>query len=364
MPEQHGEKSQDPTPHRRQKAREEGQAARSQDLTSAALLLVGMAALLMSGGAVLDFLGRYTRRQLGGRAWLAADLDLAVVHWNDTAWEIARCLLPILGTLLIVAVLVNLAQVGFLFLPQKLAPDLTRLDPIKGLGRIFSLAGAMRLAFGVFKILVVGAVAFVSLYSQRDTILGLTGLALSESTLYLGQMLIWTTIKVAVALLVLAILDYAFQRWKHEQDLKMTTQEVREEMKNLEGDPQVAARRKAVQRQLVLNRLSTAVPKADVVVTNPTELAVAIQYEPATMAVPVVVAKGAGLVAQRIRRLALEHSIPVVEKKPLAQSLYRDVEINHPIPQDKYAAVAELLAYVYQLKGMGSREWGAGSNEN
>lgn len=351
MAEDNGEKSQDPTPHRRQKAREEGHVAKSQDLASAALLLAGMTALLMSGAGMVDFLGRYTHRQLGGEAWLRADLDFAMVQWNETIGELARYLLPILGVLLLAAIVVDMAQVGFLFLPQKLAPDLTRLDPLKGLGRIFSLPSAIRLAFGIFKILVVGAVAFAALYGQRDTILALTGLALSESTVYLTDILIWTTIKIAAALLVLAILDYGFQRWKHEQDLKMTTQELREEMKNLEGDPQIAARRRMVQRQLVLNRLSSAVPKADVVVTNPTELSVAIQYDPKTMAAPIVVAKGAGTLAQRIRKLALEHGIPIVEKKPLAQALYRDVEVNHPIPQDKYAAVAEVLAYVYQLKG-------------
>ena len=351
MAEDNGEKSQDPTPHRRQKAREEGQVAKSQDLASAALLLAGMTALLMSGAGMVDFLGRYMQRQLGGEAWLRVDLDFTMVQWNGTLGELARYLLPILGLLLLAAIVVDLAQVGFLFLPQKLAPDLTRLDPLKGLGRIFSLPSAVRLAFGIFKILVVAAVAFASLYGQSDTILALTGLALSESSVYLTEILIWTTIKIAAALLVLAILDYGFQRWKHEQDLKMTTQELREEMKNLEGNPQVAARRRAVQRQLVLNRLSTAVPKADVVVTNPTELSVAIQYDPHSMAAPIVVAKGAGTLAQRIRKLALEHGIPIVEKKPLAQALYRDVEVNRPIPQDKYAAVAEVLAYVYQLKG-------------
>jgi len=133
--------------------------------------------------------------------------------------------------------------------------------------------------------------------------------------------------------------------------LRMTPQEVREELKNLEGDPQILGRRRAVQRQLAAHRLTEAVPKADVVITNPTELAVAIQYDPKSMHAPVVVAKGAGLIAERIRRLAAEHRIPIIEKKPLAQALYRDVEVNHPIPQDRYAAVAEVLAYVYQLKG-------------
>jgi flagellar biosynthetic protein FlhB len=150
---------------------------------------------------------------------------------------------------------------------------------------------------------------------------------------------------------VLALFDFAFQKWKHEQDLKMTQQEVRDEMKNLQGDPQIIARRKAVQRQLALNRMGDSVPKADVVVTNPTELAIAIQYDPDKMKAPVVVAKGAGVLAQRIRRLALENNIPVVERKPLAQLLYKEVDVNHPVPDESYAAVAEVLAYVYQLKG-------------
>ncbi len=351
MPEQHGDKSQEPTPHRRQKAREEGHVAKSQDLGSAVLLLMGMLILLMLGGALIDCLGRYTVRQLGGGAPLAADLDSLVVEWNVTLLGLARYLLPVLGLTMLTAIAVNLAQVGFLFVPAKVSPDVSRLSLIRGFGRLFSLANAARLGFGLFKILVIGAVAFVSLYNERDTILGLTALSVPEIAAYLLEILVWTTIKVGMALLVLALLDYAFQRWKHEQDLRMTPQEVREEMKNLEGDPQIIARRRAVQRQLVLNRLSAAVPKADVVITNPAELAVAVQYEPESMAAPIVVAKGAGLMAQRIRRLALEHGIPVVEKKPLAQALYREVEINQPIPHGKYAAVAEVLAYVYQLKG-------------
>ncbi len=216
---------------------------------------------------------------------------------------------------------------------------------------MFSLANLVRLAFGIFKVGIVAAVAFASLKGHRDAILASTGMPLPEMAAFLVNLLLSTTLKIALALLLLAILDFGFQWWKHEQDLRMTTQEVREEMKNLQGDPQVIARRRAVQRQLVLNRLSSTVPKADVVVTNPTELAVAIQYDPETMAAPVVVAKGAGVMAQRIRKLALEHGIPIVEKKPLAQALFKEVEVNHPIPQQLYAAVAEILAYVYQLKG-------------
>jgi flagellar biosynthetic protein FlhB len=154
-----------------------------------------------------------------------------------------------------------------------------------------------------------------------------------------------------VALLVLALLEFAFQRWKHEQDLMMTDQELRDELKETEGDPQVAARRKQVQRQMATNRINNDVPNADVVVSNPTELAVAIRYDPQTTPAPIVLAKGAGAIAQRIRRIALEHGIPVVERKPLAQVLYKTVDVGDVVPPDQYQAVAEVLRYVYQLQG-------------
>jgi flagellar biosynthetic protein FlhB len=249
------------------------------------------------------------------------------------------------------AILVHLAQVGILFLPQKLAPDFSRVDPLKGAKRLFSMTNLVRLAFGIFKIGVVIAVAYWSIREYDDTILTLAILPVDEIAWLIGDILLSTCLKIGIALLILAILDYGFQKWKHEQDLRMTSQEVREEMKTLQGDPQVMARRRQVQRQLVMNRLQSAVPQADVVVTNPTELAIAIQYDPTTMAAPIVVAKGAGVLAQRIRRLALENDVPIVERKPLAQALYRDVDVNHPVPSERYAAVAEVLRYVYELKG-------------
>jgi flagellar biosynthetic protein FlhB len=351
MADEQGEKSQEPTQHRRQQAREEGQVAKSHDLASAVELLAAMGILLMVGVGLVEYLAKNMRSHLGGPAWLTADVSFAVTQWNTVMYDLAQVLLPLLGLLVLTAVVVNLAQGGFLFLPDKLAPDVTRLDPLQGFRRIFSLTSVARLGFGIFKVIVVTVVAAIVVYKERETVLGLTAMSLPQISLYLAQVLVWTAIKIAGALFILALLDYGFQWWKREQDLKMTSQEVREEMRNLEGDPQVAARRRQVQRQLALNRLSNDVPKADVVVTNPTELAIAIQYDPEKMAAPVVVAKGAGHLAERIRRMALENGIPVIERKPLAQALYKEVEVNHPIPQDKYAAVAEVLAYVYQLKG-------------
>lgn len=351
MPDQNGEKTQDATPHRRQKAREEGQVAKSQDLASAVLLVGGMLALLYLGGRVVDFFIRHMQRQLGGEAWLGADSAFAVAYFHATAWELAKVLLPILGVVFGLALGVNLAQIGFLFLPQRVAPDITRIDPLKGLKRIFSASGAVRLGLGIIKIMIIAIVAAWSLYDKRAAVLAMVELSIPQIAANLMNLLLWTAVNIGIVLVILALIDYAFQRWKHEQDIKMTNEEVRDEMRNLQGDPQIIARRRAVQRQLVLNRLSSAVPKADVVVTNPTELAVAIQYDMEKMAAPIVVAKGAGIVARRIRELALKSGIPIVERKPLARTLYKEVELNHPIPNELYAAVAELLAYVYQLQG-------------
>lgn len=351
MPEQNGEKSQEATQYRRQQAREHGQVARSQDLGSAALLLGAMVAILWMGSSIVTAMGLVASHYLGGDAWLATDVSTMTHEFSATMMNLATAVLPLLLVMLAVAVAINVAQVGLLFVPEKIMPDISRLDPIVGFSRVFSMASVMRLVFGLFKVGLVAVVAYTCLAGEFDDVLALVGLDLAQIGRFLSESLLWTGIKIAAALLLLALLDYGFQWWRQEQDLRMTTQEVREEMKNLQGDPQIIARRRAAQRQLVLNRVKTAVPKADVVITNPTELAIAIQYEHGAMAAPVVIAKGAGVLAARIRRLALENSVPIIEKKPLAQLLYKEVEINHPIPAKLYAAVAEVLAYVYQLKG-------------
>ena len=348
-----GEKSQEPTPYRRQQAREEGNVVHSQELISVGLLLGVLLALLYSGSQLVDFLGELTASHLGGGAWLSTDSQTITSQWTQVAWGLGKTLLPILGLALLLAIGLNLLQTGFLFVPDKAFPDFNRVNPLSGFSRLFSTTSLVRLALGIIKVAIVGTVAYWHLSQHRDQILLLATLDLGPMALTAWSLCIWTCLKVGLALVLLAIADYGWQRWRYEQDLKMTSQEVREEMRNLQGDPQLIARRRQVQRQLAMHRLSSAVPKADVVITNPTELAVAIRYEPETMNAPEVVAKGAGVAAQRIRRLALEHGIPVIERKPLAQALYKDVELNRPIPSALYGGVAEILAYVYQLKGKG-----------
>ncbi len=351
MAEENGEKSQEATPHRRQQAREEGQVAHSQDLGSAVMLLGGLFILTMTGPALLDFLARLLVQQLGGEPWLTGDATFVIERWQELMYRLGQVLLPLLGLGMLLSVLVHLLQVGPMFLPEKMLPDFSRLDPLRGLQRMLSLPNFVRLGLGLFKIAIIASVGLYAIYKHHEEILGLTGLDVAQISWFTWDLCFWTGAKIGLALLILAIIDYGFQWWQHQQDLRMTPQEVREEMRNLQGDPQMIARRRGVQRQLALSRISAAVPKADVVVTNPTELAIALQYDATTMAAPIVVAKGAGTVAQRIRRLALENGVPIVEKKPLAQALYRDVDVNHPVPNEMYAAVAEVLAYVYQLQG-------------
>lgn len=345
------EKSHDPTPHRREQAREQGQIARSQDLGNAALLFFSLLVFYAMSGSVAEWFAGHTMQQLGGDAWLEADARFVSSLWNSLWWSLGPILLPVLLLMALAAALTQFMQVGWLFLPDKLAPDISRIDPLKGFGRIFSLQGVMRLAFGFLKIGVILIVAYNAVMPERNKILSLDQLETGPIAMYLFELIFWVSLKIAVALLILAVLDYGFQWWKQEQELKMSQQEMKEEMKQMQGDPMIAARRKQVQRELVMHRLKSDVPKADVVITNPTELAIAVQYDPLTMAAPVVVAKGAGALAQRIRLLALEKGIPIVERKPLAQALYKEVDVGRPIPAQQYAAVAEVLAYVYQLKG-------------
>jgi len=350
MAESFGEKSQDATPYRRQKAREDGNVAKSQDLASAALLLGTLMVLMYLGTAVVTYLGHLAVRQFGTAPQLQVDQAWAVTEWHTIVGGLGTVLLPIFGLILLLAIAVHIGQVGFLFLPKQIGLDFSRISLMKGVKRIFSIASTVRLGFGIIKIMVVAGVAFWCLWSQREAIFALSSFDVYQIANFIATITLGTCLKIAGVLFILAIFDFAYQRWKHSQDLKMTQQEIREETKMLQGDPQIAARRRAIQRQLSLSRLS-GVPQADVVVTNPTHLAIAIRYDPEKMVAPVVVAKGAGTIAERIRRIAAENDVPIVERKPLARTLYQIVEVNHPVPVEQYAAVAEVLRYVYELKG-------------
>lgn len=351
MAESFGDKQYDATPHRRQKAREQGQVARSQDLASAIVLLGSLLVLMYVGADFFGFLRSLMERFLGGDAWRSTDTPTMLALFQEIVGMLGQHLLPILAAIFVIAVVGQMGQFGLLWLPEKLSLDFERLDVIQGLQRMVSSQNIMRLGFGLAKVLLVAALGVWILWSLLPTVVSSSSMTIPDLATFFGSSSLDAAMKLAGALLVLALLDYLYQRWKFEQDLRMSHQEMREELREMQGDPEVMRQRKALQRQLVMSRLKTVVPTAEAIVTNPTELAIAIRYDMDTMAAPVVVAKGAGVLAQRIRRLGLEHGIPIVERKELAQSLYKHVEVGQPIPTEQYAAVAEVLRYVYQLKG-------------
>lgn len=337
------------TPRRREEARERGQVARSVDFSAAVVLLTGLIALGIAGPSIVKTLLSLLRDHLGDMASAGAiDLD-----GRTTAAMMIRTVAlstgPLLGAVALASLVANLTQVGFLWTTHPLTPSLSKISPVKGVGRLLSVRSVFQLFMNLFKLAVIVAVAWLVL-RRRVGALAMTIEMGGWQQLAISARVTWELgLWIALAMFVLSILDYVWQRYRLERDLRMTKEEVKEEMRRMEGDPIVRQRRRQLQLRLVLQRLRRDVPKAQVVVTNPTELAIAIQYEREKMAAPRVVAKGQGYVAQRIREIAVEHGIPIVERKPLARALFKAVEVGQEIPETYYQAVAEILAYVYRL---------------
>jgi len=348
MPEQ-GEKTEAPTPRRRSEAREEGNVAHSQDLTAAVMLL---------GGVIL--LGVFGRRLFGGfkmlvEMMLGGDWSADVAKTGDTPAAVTvglnigmTIVLPLVLGMFAMGIVANLLQVGILFSPKSLTPKFSKLSPIKGAQNLFSKRATMRLVMALGKVALVVLVSGIYIYFDFPKVMSLMRLEAGPLFAAAAALVYALSLKIAVVLLILALIDWIYQKWQHEEDLKMTKEEVKEEMKRMEGDPLVKQRRSKVARQLAMQRVSQAVPQADVVVTNPTHYAIALKYDE-NMAAPKVIAKGVDFMAMRIRQLAAANDVPIVERPPLARALYRHVEVNEEIPVKYYAAVAEILAYVYRL---------------
>lgn len=346
-PDDQGEKTEAPTDRRRQESRQQGQVARSTDLTSAIILLGVLGALYMLGSRMFGEMASVMHRLLdGGTA--AADLNDAAATVNRCLADLGVILAPLMLTAMVLAVLSNLIQVGMQVTTEPLKPDLNKLNPLTGLGRMFSRRSLIRLVMSLGKVALVTLVAYVSIAAQMDAILAASALGYQRLMETAASMVGSLGLRIGGVLLVLALLDYLYQRWQHEQDLRMTRQELREDLKRMEGDPQIRARRQRIARQLAMQRMSRQVPKATVVITNPTHLAVALQYKEG-MNAPRVLAKGADFMATRIRQIAAGAGVPIVERRPLAQALYKSCRVGDEIPVSLYQAVAEVLAYVYEL---------------
>ncbi len=348
------ERTEAPSARRLNEARKKGQVPRSVELQSAAVLMAAAVILNVAGTSFAQHTGETLRDTLGSFQLVAHMGDAAAADAINQA--IGRQL-PALGDLGLivlviaaVAVATSLGQTGLVWASQRPWFDTGRINPLQGLKRLVNVNGLVNLLKAALKLLVIGWIAYSFLQGQADQLPTLATMSLRDAVgiwISLALSLMW---RVAGAYLVLAVLDYAYQRWEWWKSLKMTKQEVKEELKQNEGNPQIKSYIRQQQRKMARQRMMAAVPKADVVITNPTHYAVALQYKRADMDAPAVVAKGVSGVALRIRAVAGEHNVPIVENPPLARALYRLVEIDDPIPPQLYLAVAEVLAYVYGLK--------------
>ncbi|MEW6219231.1 MAG: flagellar biosynthesis protein FlhB [Thermodesulfobacteriota bacterium] len=344
------EKTEEPTQRRLEEARRRGEVAKSVEIPAVAVLLAGI--LTLYWGAEY-FLGRFEvimRHFLGNLDTIPLGQAEAPVLAAGSFWLFAQIALPLALVLLVVAFLANVAQVGFFVADEALTPKLERLGPIAGLGRLFSKQAVANLVKSVAKLVVVGYVAYTAVMKALPHILPLMDQEPIQILAFFADTSFWIFLKSVLIIAVLAAADYLFQRWQFMERMRMTKQEIKEEAKQTEGDPHVRGRIRSIQYAMARRRMMEAVPTADVVITNPTRLAVALRYDNRTMVAPQVVAKGAGVVAARIRELAAANGVPVVEDKPLAQALYRLTQVGDTIPASLFQAVAEILAYVYGLR--------------
>jgi flagellar biosynthetic protein FlhB len=350
-----GDKTEAPTPRRRQEARDQGNIARSQDLTSATLLVCMLLMLKWFGEGIVTALRAIMERELAPESLSDFGAASAAHAMAKALVQVGGALAPMFIGVIIVIVSVNVAQVGLKFDTKKLQPNLMALNPLKGLGKLFQKQGGVQLAFNMLKLLLVGWIAYTAIHGRMGEIALAQGLEFKQ-IFHLGASLVYSIgMRIGIFLLVLAILDYGYQWFRVENQLKMTKQEVKDEMKRMEGDPKIKQKRKQFGMQLMVQRLKQDVPTADVVVTNPTHFSVALKYDKDGMHAPKVVAKGQDFVALRIREIAAASGVPILERPPLARGLYHAVEVGQEIPEQFYAAVAEILAYVYELTGKSRR---------
>ena len=343
-----GEKTEEPTAKKRADARKKGQVGRSQELNTAFVLLVGFFTLKLLWDSIYLSIASYT-------TYVFTNLNQSVDTENIIHIFIgiivvrAKTAFPVMFAIMLIGLAINFFQVGLNFNTESIEFKLDKLNPINGFGRIFSKRSLVELAKSFFKILVIGFFLYRFIHEQILAMPQFMFFDLTTSLALVAEIIFQMAFIVIGVIMIMALMDYGYQKWQTTQDLKMTKQEVKDEMKQSEGDPQIKGKIRQKQRQMAMARMMKEVPKADVIVTNPTHYAIALSYQQG-MSAPLVVAKGQDLVAQRIKEIAREARVPIIENKPLARAIYAAVQIGDAIPQELYQAVAEVLAYVYRLK--------------
>lgn len=344
-----GEKTEQPTPKRRQEARTKGQVPHSREVNSAVILLTAFLALRFLGPSMIKKITELFYYLYSDLAHPNIESDLMQLSIH-IIYSFLGIILPLLLTVAVTGLLISFLQTGPVFSFEQIRPKFNKINFIEGFKRIFSKRSFAELIKSILKVCVIGYILYASIKNEYLLFPKMIDMSPLRAMIALADLTFSVAFKAGIVLLVLAVGDMLYQRWQYMQDLRMTKQEVKEEIKQTEGNPQIKAKIREKQRQMAMNRMMHKVPQADVVITNPTHYAVALQYSPGTMEAPIVIAKGQDRVAERIKEIARENEIAIVENKPLAQALYRNVEINDPIPMELYQAVAEVLAFVYRLK--------------
>lgn len=343
------EKTEDATGKRRDDFRQKGQVAQSKE--------VGTAALMTFSTLLWVFYARYfwadLAEMVSSLLQLTSDFEVTSLSVVNLLYQLGgllgKLLAPVFLVTLVVGFLSSFAQVGPLFTLKPFEPDISKFNVIKGMAKFVSKRSAVELVKSLAKVALIGFVAYKTVSNEFDAALSLVGVELSQTLIFLGQVAFLVMAKTCGIMIILAVIDFAFAKYEMEQKMKMTKQEVKEEFKDTEGDPYIKSRIRSLQQQMARKRMMAEVPKADVVITNPTHLSVAISYDRGTMDAPTIVAKGADHMAFRIREIAKEHKVPILENKPVARALYRQ-EVGEQVPEEMFTAVAEILAYVYGLK--------------
>ena len=347
------EKTEKATPKKRKKARDEGQVAKSQEVSTAAMLIVGFSALFIFGGLILGMLLDLLSHAFSLVPVLREDFNTVYIA-RHVAWGFGRIILialPIFFVTALVSVIINIFQVGWNPTLKPLRPKFSKLNPIKGFKKIFGLQALVNFAKSMLKLILVGVVVYVILMGEANIIPALFDVPFSDAIGYIAALLIRIGITIGVLYVFIAIFDWSYMKWKHEKDLKMSKQEVKDEWKQMEGNPQIKGKIRQKMREVSMRRMMQGLPQADVIITNPTHYAVALKYDMLGLGgAPVLIAKGVDFMAKRIRETAIEYDIPIVENPPLARALYDDVDLEQEIPEELYVAVAEIMAYVFKLK--------------
>lgn len=345
------EKTEKPTAKKLAKSREKGQVPKSPEISTAFIILCAATVLLAGGPWIFRSLMELMQGVFQNLGTLNLQGGSVRTFLGEIFVRFLIIMAPIMLSVIVVGVAANLIQVGFLFTLEPLTPKLSKFNPITGMKKFVSLRSLTELIKSFLKILYIGIIAWFVLRGELDYLPSLIHMSVAQIIGFIGVLSLKVMFYVSLAMMVLAIIDFTYQRWQHNKDLMMTKQEVKDEHKQSEGDPKVKSRIRQVQREMAARRMMAAIPDADVVITNPTHLAIAIKYDSKEMFAPQIVAKGAGLVAERIRAIAGENDVPVVENKPLAQALFKSTEVDDFVPAELFRAVAEVLAYVYRLKG-------------